>query len=226
MVLTEKVRRALIACADPGYSAFTLKLTPGLDPARVLGVRSPDLRRICKELSFDERKEYLKLLPHEYHDENNLHSIVISGIKDEQECIEAISGFLPYIDNWATCDTVSPAVFKKHKTRLLPQALGWLESGETYTVRMGVGMLMKYFLDGDFDPAYNRAVAGIISDEYYINMMCAWYFATALAKRYDDTAPYLSEGRLSPAVHRMTVKKALESFRITDDQKKWLKELK
>lgn len=225
MVLTEKVRRALLSCADPGYAAFTLKLTPGLDPARVIGVRSPDLRRIYKELSSGERKEYLKLLPHAYHDENNLHSVVISGIKDEEECIEAIAAFLPFIDNWATCDTVSPAVFKKHKTKLLPQALEWTRSDKVYTVRTGVGMLMKYFLDGDFDPLYNRAVAEIVSDEYYINMMCAWYFATALAKQYEATVPYLEKRLLTPAVHKMTLRKAVESFRITDERKEYLKRL-
>lgn len=225
MVLIEKIRARLYECADPGYAAFSLSLTPGLDADAVIGVRMPQLRQICREMTTEEKKEFITLLPHKYHEENNLHSFIISEMKDEDECLSAIEAFLPYISNWATCDTIIPKIFKKHKTKLLSRVREWISSDRVYTVRIGVGMLMKFFLDKDFSPEYNDMVAGIMSNEYYVNMMCAWYFATALAKQYDSTLPYFELHRLTPTVHKMAVRKAVESFRVTDEHKKYLRSL-
>ncbi len=219
MVLSDKVRGLLQKEADPEYKEFTHKLTPGLDKDKMIGVRFPALNKICKQLSEEERRQYMTELPHIYFEENNLHSVIISNIKDEDECIAAIEAFMPYIDNWSTSDTISPSVFKKHKQKLIVKIKEWVKSDRVYTVRVGVLMLMKFFLNDDFKPEYNELVAGIKSDEYYVNMMCAWYFATALAKQYDDTIPYLKDHRLTPEVHKMTVRKAVESFRVTEEHK-------
>ncbi len=225
MVLSEKVRGLLFEKADAEYKEFTYKLTPGLDKDKMIGVRFPALKEVCKQLTEDERRQYLSELPHIYFEENNLHSVIISHIKDEDECIAAIEAFLPYIDNWSTCDTISPAAFKKHKQKLILKIREWVKSDHVYTVRVGVLLLMKFFLDADFKPEYNELVAGIVSDEYYVNMMCAWYFATALAKQYEDTVPYLKDHLLTDTVQKMTVRKAVESFRVPDEHKKYLKSL-
>ena len=221
----DKITKLLFSHQDKEYSAFTRKLTPGLTEDNMIGVRFPDLKAIYKELDETEKAEFMKKLPHKYFEENNLHSIIISHIKDEAECIAAIEAFLPYIDNWSTCDTIIPAVFKKKKALILQKSKEWIKSDKVYTIRVGVSMLMRYFLDGDFKPEYNALVAGIVSDEYYVNMMCAWYFATALAKQYESTIPYLENHSLSPAVRKMTVRKACESFRITEEKKKYIKSL-
>ena len=223
MVLSDKVRGLLFDEADAEYKEFTYKLTPGLDKDKMIGVRFPALKKVCKQLTEDERRQYMTELPHIYFEENNLHSVIISNIKDEEECIAAIEAFMPYIDNWSTCDTISPAVFKKHKRKLIVKIREWVKSDEVYTVRVGVLLVMKFFLGEDFKPEYNDLVAGIKSDEYYVNMMCAWYFATALAKQYGDTAPYLKKRLLSPEVHKMTVRKAVESFRVTEEHKAEIK---
>ena len=222
----DKVTRLLFERQDKEYAKFAMKLTPGLDEKNVIGVRFPDLKAVYKELDEKEKAEFMKETPHRYFEENNLHSVIISHIKDESECVKAMESFAPYIDNWSTCDTISPAVFKKHKDILTPKIREWIRSDRVYTVRLGVCMLMKYYLDEDFSPEYNDLAAGIISDEYYINMMCAWYFATALAKQYEYTVPYLEKRLLTPAVHKMTVRKALESYRVSDERKAYIKSLK
>ncbi len=219
MVLSDKVRGLLQKEADPEYKEFTYKLTPGLDKDKMIGVRFPALNKICKQLSEEERRQYMTELPHIYFEENNLHSVIISHIKDEDECIAAIEAFMPYIDNWSTSDTISPSVFKKHKQKLIVKIKEWVKSDRVYTVRIGVLMLMKFFLNDDFKPGYNDLVADIRSEEYYVNMMCAWYFATALAKQYEHTIPYLKNHKLTPEVHKMTVRKAVESFRVTEEHK-------
>lgn len=216
----DKVRDLLFSRQDKEYGAFTRKLTPGLTEDNMIGVRFPDLKAIYKELDEAEKALFMRELPHKYFEENNLHAVIISHIKDETECIEAIEAFLPYIDNWATCDTMIPAVFKKRKGLISEKAKEWIKSDKVYTVRTGVGIFMRFFLDADFKPEYNELVAGIVSDEYYVNMMCAWYFATALAKQYEATIPYLETRALTPAVHKMTVKKAVESYRVTEERKK------
>ena len=196
-------------------------------PESIIGVRTPDLRKYAKELS--KRREieaFLKNLPHRYFDENQLHAFLLSEMKDYGRCIEAVNAFLPYVDNWATCDQLSPKVFKKHRGELLPQIRDWMGSEHSYTVRFAIGMLMQHFLEEDFDPSYPKIVLEYRSEEYYINMMRAWYFATALAKQYDAVLPMIEERGLDPWTQNKTIQKAVESYRITDEQKLYLKSLK
>lgn len=219
-----KQQNLLLKLSDKQYALFTVKLIPGIDPDSVIGVRIPELRKLAKDI-YKENKynTFIKSLPHKYHEENLLHGFIIEQIKDFDLCVKAIEDFLPYIDNWAVCDSVSPKVFAKNKDRLLEHILRWIASDETYTARYGVGMLMKHFLDGDFREEYLSLVSGIVSNEYYINMMCAWYFATALAKQWDSAVPYIENRRLTPEVHRMTIRKAIESSRIDGERKKYLR---
>ena len=171
-------------------------------------------------------EDFISDLPHKYFDENQLHAFIISGIKDFDLCIDEVCKFLPFVNNWATCDQMSPKVFKRNKDKLLPYIYEWLKSKETYTVRFGIGMLMEHFTDADFSPEYPKLVANVHSDEYYINMMCAWYFATALAKQYDSIIPYFEKGLLDTAVHNKAIQKARESYRVKEEQKEYLKTLK
>ena len=212
---------------DTGYRDFQMKLIPTAGPETMIGVRTPALRKYAKALvKAGQADEFLKNLPHTYFDENQLHAFILSELKDYDLCIEETDRFLPYVDNWATCDQLSPRVFKKNHARLSEKIPEWISSQETYSIRFGIGMLMQHFLDEDFDPAYPETVAGIRSEEYYVNMMIAWYFATALAKQYDTVLPYLEQRRLDPWTHNKTIQKAVESYRITAEQKEYLKSLK
>jgi 3-methyladenine DNA glycosylase AlkD len=214
----------LQASRDEAYAAFQRKLLPTVDPASIIGVRTPALRGMAKQLERDGHdRAFLACLPHSYFEENQLHGFLISDISDFQECIRALERFLPCIDNWATCDQTSPKVFKKHKAELLPYIYGWLGSGHVYTVRFAIGMLMQHFLDGDFKEEYARAVAGIRSEEYYVNMEIAWYMATALAKQWQAVIPYIENRSMGKWVHNRTIQKARESRRITEEQKAYLK---
>ena len=213
--------------ADSSFADFQRKLLPTVPPETILGVRTPELRKLAKLLrGTDEAETFVQQLPHTYFDENQLHAFLLGVERDFDRCLAGVSAFLPYIDNWATCDQLSPAVFAKHKQELLPHILRWIESGETYTVRFGVGMLMQHYLDDDFEPAYLRIVADIRSEEYYVRMMCAWYFATALAKQYDAALPYLQTQTMDAWTHNKAIQKAVESYRITGEQKTFLKTLK
>ena len=226
-MITEEIRQTLFDLQDIKYRDFQSKLIPGKDAENMIGVRTPELRKLAKELSKREDVgEFLGDLPHQYFDENQVHAFIIAGIKDFDRCVEEVERFLPYVDNWATCDQLSPKVFKKHKAEVLGKAGEWIRAGHTYTVRFGIGVLMQYFLDEDFDPAYAELVAGIRSEEYYVNMMIAWYFATALAKQYEAALPYLEERRLDPWVHNKTIQKAVESYRVPEERKKYLKGLR
>ena len=223
----EDIRNELYKSQDIKYRDFQSKLIPNIDPETVIGVRTPILRKLAKDLSKNEDiRDFLKDVPHRYFDENQLHAFLISGMKDYDECLKELKCFLPFIDNWATCDQLSPKVFKKHRRELLPEIKKWIKSDETYTVRFGIGMLMEHFLDEDFDVSYPDLVASIRSEEYYVNMMSAWYFATALAKQYEDILPFIENNRLDIWTHNKTIQKAEESFRITDEQKVYLKTLK
>ena len=223
----EDIRNELYKSQDIKYRDFQSKLIPNIDPETVIGVRTPILRKLAKDLSKNEDiRDFLKDVPHRYFDENQLHAFLISGMKDYDECLKELKYFLPFIDNWATCDQLSPKVFKKHRRELLPEIKKWIKSDETYTVRFGIGMLMEHFLDEDFDVSYPDLVASIRSEEYYVNMMSAWYFATALAKQYEDILPFIENNRLDIWTHNKTIQKAVESFRITDEQKAYLKSLK
>ena len=226
-MITEEIRNELYALQDEGYREFQKKLIPTADPDSVIGVRTPALRSFAAQLLKSEDIDaFLDDLPHRTFDENQLHAFLLSGMKDYGKCVKCVGQFLPYVDNWATCDQMSPKVFKKHKQELLEQIRQWLCSDHTYTVRFAIGMLMEHFLDENFDPAYPEMVSKIRSEEYYINMMIAWYFATALAKQYDQILPYLEERKLADWTHNKTIQKAIESYRITPEQKEYLRSLK
>lgn len=221
------LREKLFALQDLKYREFNSKLMPTVDPETVIGVRTPDLRKLAKEFAkTPQAVEFMKCLPHEYYEENNVHGFIIETIKDYDEAIAQIEIFLPYIDNWATCDLISPKVFKKHLPELLEKIKEWTKSGETYTVRFGIEMLMSHYLDAEFKAEYLEIPASVKSDEYYVNMMIAWYFATALAKQYDAALPYIENARLDKWTHNKAIQKAVESYRITAEQKAYLKTLK
>ena len=211
---------------DIKYRDFQVRLIPTVDPGTVIGVRTPVLRALARRLKDRaDIRDFLGDLPHGTFDENQLHAFIISEIRDYAACLEAVERFLPYVDNWATCDQLSPKVFRKHRAELPTPIKRWIADGRTYTVRFGIGMLMQHFLDGDFDPAYPAMVAAVRSEEYYVRMMIAWYFATALAKQYDAALPYLEERRLDPWTHRQTIRKALESYRVSPEHKAYLRGL-
>ena len=212
---------------DEKYRDMQVKIIPTVKPESIIGVRTPELKAMAKEiLKSGDYKDFLNDLPHKYFEENQLHAFILSGMKDADECFEELEKFLPYVDNWATCDQMSPKVFKKHKDELLKRVKVWITSGEPYTIRFGVGMLMEHFLDDDYDTKYPAMVAKLRSDEYYVNMMIAWYFATALAKQYDTIIPYIEKKKLDKWTHNKAIQKSVESYRITDEQKAYLKTLK
>ena len=220
------VEELLFELRDTEYAAFQAKLTPSVDKELFIGVRVPEVRKLAKQLKNDPiAAEFLRELPHKYYDENMLHALLLSEIRDYGRAVEETERFLPYVDNWAVCDIMSPKVFRKHKAELLEKIREWAHSGETYTVRFGIEMLMSHYLDDDFKPEYLEIPAAVRSEEYYVNMMIAWFFATALAKQWDAAIPYLEQRRLSEWVHKKTVQKARESYRITEEQKSYLKTL-
>ncbi len=217
----------LLALKDEEYGDFQAKLTPGIPRETFIGVRVPELRKLAKRIKgAPETADFLQSLPHKYYDENMLHGLLISEMKDYDACIKAVDEFLPYVDNWAVCDTMSPKIFKKNKTALLDKIKGWSVSKDTYTCRFGLEMLMSFFLDDEFKEEYLEIPASVHSDEYYVQMMIAWFFATALAKQWDAAVKYIEEGRLDTWVHNKTIQKARESYRITAEQKEYLKTLK
>lgn len=223
----DEIRNELFRNQDEKYRDFQAKLLPILDPQTVIGVRTPILRGFAKTLyKENDFSDFLNELPHEYFDENQLHAFLISEIKDFDYCMDELNKFLPFVDNWATCDQLSPKVFKKHKQELLEQIKIWLISEKTYTLRFAVGMLMQYFLDEDFDLEYPKMLLEIRSDEYYVKMMISWYFATALAKQYEAILPFLENKSLEKWTHNKAIQKALESYRVSDEQKIYLRTLK
>ena len=225
--MIDGIRKELFSLQDLKYREMQVKIIPTVKPESIIGVRTPELRRMAKELAGREGIDaFLNDLPHRYFDENQLHAFILSGMKDYAECLAALERFLPYVDNWATCDQMSPKVFRKHRTELLMPINKWIASGETYIIRFGTGMLMEHYLDEDFDIAYLETVAKIRSEEYYVNMMTAWYFATALAKQYDAVLPFIENRRLDTWTHNKAIQKAIESYRITPEQKEYLKTLK
>ena len=226
MILND-IRTELFKMQDMDYRDFNSKLIPTVDKESMIGIRTPELRKYAKQLvKSSEVKEFLQDLPHKYFDENQLHAFIISEIKDFKNCIDEINRFLPYIDNWATCDQLSPKIFKKHHSELFAYIKDWLKSDKVYTLRFGIGILMEHFLDEDFDIIYPETVSKIRSDEYYVNMMIAWYFATALAKQYESILPFIENNSLDIWTHNKVIQKATESYRISEDQKTYLKSLK
>ena len=223
----QSITEQLFALQDIDYKQFHSKLMPTINPDVIIGVRTPELRKLAKQLNKSTDVElFMQELPHRYYEENNLHGFLIESIKEFDACIAALNQFLPYVDNWATCDMMAPKVLKKDLPRLYEWVKVWIASAETYAVRFGVNMLMKYFLDEAFLPEYPALVASIQSEEYYVKMVVAWYFATALAKQYDAVLPYIEEHRLDAWTHNKTIQKAVESYRISPEQKLYLKTLK
>lgn len=223
----EYIRSRLFELQDIAYRDFHSKLMPTVNKEHIIGVRTPDLRKLAKEISkTDYAKEFLEILPHKYYEENNLHAFLIEEIKDYGACISELNRFLPFVDNWATCDMMRPKILAKYPDKLLCEIEKWMNSDDVYAVRFGVEMLMFHYLGDNFSPEYPKRISQIKSDEYYIRMMVAWYFATALAKRYDDVIPYIENNVLDTDTHNKTIRKAIESYRITDEQKSYLRKLK
>ena len=221
------VYERLSACRDEEYRDFQSKLVPNIPKETVLGVRTPDMRKIAKEIRGTEDAEaFLSQLPHEYYEENLVHFFLIAEIRDFDECVKAVETFLPYVDCWPVCDQSSPKVFARNHERLLPFIKKWIGSEDVYTARFGIRMLMNEFLGEDFRPEYLEWVAAVKGEDYYIKMMVAWYFATALAKRYDESVVYVEERRLEPWTHKKAIQKALESYRVSDEHKEYLKTLR
>lgn len=221
------VYERLIACSDEQYKEFQSKLVPNIPKETVLGVRTPDMRRIAREIrGTEEADAFLLELPHRYYEENQVHFFLIAMIKDFDRCVQAVENFLPYVDCWPVCDSSSPKVFAKNHEKLLPLIRKWMDSDHVYTARFGIRMLMNEFLGKDFQPEYLAWVAGVQGEDYYIKMMVAWYFATALAKQYDESVVYIEEHRLEPWTHKKAIQKAVESYRVTEAHKEYLKMLR
>lgn len=225
--INERIILQLFELQDLKYRDFNASLIPTVDKETVIGVRTPQLRKLAKELSKDpDIGIFLRTLPHKYYEENNLHGLIIESMKDYDKCIAEMNIFLPYIDNWATCDIISPKIFKKHLPELLDEIKTWMGAEHTYTIRFGIEMLMSFYLDEQFKPEYPEMVASVKSEEYYVNMMIAWYFATALAKQFDAVLPFIEGKRLEKWTHNKAIQKSVESYRITPEQKAYLKTLK
>lgn len=225
--LEQSIQKQLFVMQDIKYKEFQSKLVPTVEPDRIIGIRLPALRKFAKEFAkTPEAESFLKILPHYYYEENNLHAFLIEGMKDYTAVIQALDAFLPYVDNWATCDSMRPKIFKKHLPEIYEKSQEWMRAGDTYTVRYGIETLMSYFLEEAFSVEVNELVADVQSEEYYVKMMIAWYFATALAKQYEATLPFIQEKRLDDWTHNKAIQKAIESYRITEEQKKYLRSLK
>jgi hypothetical protein len=221
------IEKELFKLQDKKYREIQVKTITNIDPDTIIGVRSPELRKMAKELyKSNNYEEFLNDLPHKYFDENQLHAFILGEIKDYDECLGYVKKFLPYVDNWATCDQSTPKSFLKNTDKLIGEIKKWIKSKESYTIRFGIGMLMRSYLDDNFKEEYLEMVSKIKSDEYYVNMMIAWYFATALAKQYDSAIKYIENNKLDIWVHNKTIQKAVESYRVTDEHKDYLRSLK
>ncbi len=225
--LEQSIRNQLLTLQDPHYREFQCRLIPTVPADLIIGIRIPVLRSYAKTM-FKESGSlaFLQMLPHRYYDENNLHAFLLEQLPDYNECIRSLDAFLPYVDNWSTCDSMKPKVFRKHLPELIQKIPEWLNDSHPYTVRFGIEMLMNYYLGEGFRSDYADLVSAVQSSEYYVNMMIAWYFATALAKNYDQTILYIEENRLTPFVHNKSIQKALESYRVTAEHKDYLRTLK
>lgn len=211
---------------DLKYRDFQSKLIPTIDKSTIIGVRMPDLRKLAKKIDEKQAQIFMQDLPHTYYEENMLHSILISNMKNYDDCIDHLERFLPFVDNWAVCDCISPKIFTENTDKLIGKIKLWAKSSHTYTVRVAICLLMKYFLDEKFKVEYLKIATQIKSEEYYVNMMVAWFLATALAKQWDDVIFVLEDNLLDDWTHNKTIQKARESFRITPEQKQYLKSLK
>lgn len=222
-----EIQTALFAARDEVFAAFQARLIPNIDSKRIIGVKMPILRAYAKSIAgSDLSREFTDELPHRYYEEDVLHSVLLSAEKDYAKCIDGLERFLPYVDNWAVCDVTKPVCFAKNKQALIEKIKQWIMSDKAYTMRFAMSMLMTHYLDGDFNAEYPALVAAVKSDDYYVKMMQAWYFATALAKRYDEVLPYLQNAVLPVWVHNKTIQKANESYRISAEKKEFLKKLR
>ena len=225
--MTRGVQKRLFEMQDTGYRDFHARLIPTVKKEKIIGIRTPMLRKFAKEFGKTEESEmFLKALPHQYYEENNLHGLLIEQIRDYDKCLEELERFLPHIDNWATCDLLALHMIKKHRDIFIREVYRWIESDKPYIIRFGISMLMRHYLDVGFKPEYPEKVAAICSEEYYVNMMRAWYFATALAKQYEKILPFLEEQRMDIWTHNKTIQKSIESYRITKEQKDYLRTLR
>lgn len=223
----EEIQNEIFFHQDEKYREFQIKLIPTVEQCSIIGVRTPVLRHLAKELYREnDYLEFINDLPHKYFDENQLHAFLISEIKDYELCIDYLNKFLPFVDNWATCDQLSPKVFKKNKEKLIEEIKEWINSDKNYIKRFGIGALMQHFLDESFDVKYLSMVSKVESKEYYVKMMISWFFATALAKHYEETLPFLENRRLEKWIHNKTIQKAIESYRISKEKKEYLRTLK
>ena len=225
--MTRGVQKRLFEMQDTGYRDFHARLIPTVKKEKIIGIRTPMIRKFAKEFGKTEESEmFLKALPHQYYEENNLHGLLIEQIRDYDKCLEELERFLPHIDNWATCDLLALHMIKKHRDIFIREVYRWIESDKPYIIRFGISMLMRHYLDVGFKPEYPEKVAAICSEEYYVNMMRAWYFATALAKQYEKILPFLEEQRMDIWTHNKTIQKSIESYRITKEQKDYLRTLR
>ena len=225
--MTRDVQKRLFEMQDTGYRDFHARLIPTVKKEKIIGIRTPMLRKFAKEFGKTEESEmFLKALPHQYYEENNLHGLLIEQIRDYDKCLEELERFLPHIDNWATCDLLALHMIKKHRFIFIREVYRWMESDKPYIIRFGISMLMRHYLDEGFKPEYPEKVAAICSEEYYVNMMRAWYFATALSKHYEKILPFLEEQRMDIWTHNKTIQKSIESYRITKEQKDYLRTLR
>lgn len=225
--MQNEITSHLFSLQDTAYRDFQKKLIPDISEDYIIGVRVPELRSYAKAIfKTPAAEEFLSSLPHTYYDENCLHSLLISLEKDHDRCVSLLDAFLPYVDNWATCDIISPKAFKNKGEMLLTAVDRWISSSHLYTVRFAIGVLMSHFLEENFSLKHMEIVADMRSDEYYLNMMRAWYFATALAKQYEYAVTFLEQGRLDQWTHNKTIQKAVESYRITDEKKTYLRTLR
>lgn len=226
-MIIEEIRNRLFEMQDTGYREFHSALVPNIDKETIIGVRTPQLRKYAKELAKREDiEDFLNALPHEYYEERNLHSFIICEIRDYEKALERVEEFLPYVDNWAICDQLVPKAFKKYPERIRSEIDRWTASDKAYTKRFGIEMAMNFFLDERYDESFPEKISKIRSDEYYVRMMVAWYFATALAKQWESAVKYIENGCLDEWTHNKTIRKAIESYRITDEQKAYLRTLK
>lgn len=222
-----ELQQTLFSMQDLSYRDFHSKLMPAVNRENIIGVRTPQLRKFAKEFAkSEEYEQFLDNLPHQYYEENNLHGFLLEMEKDYKKLVKRLDEFLPYVDNWATCDMMRPKLFKKHLPELRLKIKEWIASDHVYTIRYGIGMLLSFYLDEEFKPEYLDWVAQIQTNEYYVNMMMAWYFATALAKQYEATIPYIEEKRLDEWTHNKAIQKAIESYRISEEQKAYLRKWK
>lgn len=223
------IQKRLCAMQDKEYRSFQSRLMPTVNPDKIIGVRVPQIRELARNVMKNEPElvaTFLQELPHHYYEEDNLHVLLVNRTKDFTTCLMQVEAFLPHLDNWATCDSFRPQSFTRHRQQVLAKARDWMTSAHCYTVRFGIGCMMSYFLDKDFSPEQLELVGGIPSEEYYVRMMQAWYFATALAKQYRPTLTYLSKNNLEVWTHNKAIQKALESHRITTEQKTLLRKMK